>query len=380
MLDLVFVLEQTLGHAAHARNIGRVLDQHTDAVRSTVIPIAPQEMSGIVAQVPGLRTWSFQASSRARSAIAARMAAGPVDAVFIHTQVAALLAGSLMARVPTVVSLDATPLNFDSQGESYGHTRNNRAMEALKLRWNRSVYRRAAALVTWCRWAADSLERDYGIARERVSVIHPGVDVARFRPADRPRSTGAIRILFVGGDFARKGGPDLLQAIRRLGPRAELHVVTASAVEVPSGMNVHVHRGLAPQSPEIVGLYRSADIFVLPSRGDCFPQAVAEGLAAGLPVVATAVGAIPEMVHEGENGFLVPPRDPRRLGEAIESLVYSHETRRRMGSRSRQLAEREHDADANNRMILALLARLANRRGKEFAEPPEMERAARAAL
>lgn len=380
MLELTFVLEQTLGHAAHSRNIRRMLEQHADTVRSTVIPIAPAPVHSLVGRVPGLRTWSFQASHRARSAIRAQMASGRVDAVFIHTQVAALLAGSCMARVPTVVSLDATPLNFDSQGESYGHTRNNGPIEAAKLRWNRSIFHRAAALVTWCVWAAESLERDYGVAPEKVTVIHPGVDVARFRPADSPRRSGPVRILFVGGDFDRKGGPDLLEAMRRLGPRAELHAVTGSAVEVPSGINVHVHRGLAPQSPEIVSLYRDADLFVLPSRGDCFPQAVAEALAAGLPVVATTVGAIPEMVREGENGLLVPPRDPRRLGEAIEGLVASGHTRRRMGLQSRLLAEREHDADANNNVILALLTRLARKRDPELAEPQEMERAARAAL
>ncbi len=363
MHELVFVLEQTLGHVAHARNIRRALDRHADTVHSTVIPLEYMRSSGLTAHIPGMRTWSFAASMQARSALARRLAAGRVSAVFIHTQVAALLAGPIMQRVPTVVSLDATPRNFDSQGTSYGHSADGRAIEAIKLRLNQSVFRRASALVTWCQWAADSLVADYGVPAEKISVIHPGVDVNLFRPRDKRPDRGAVRILFVGGDFPRKGGQDLLQAMARLGPNVELDVVTGSAVEVPPGMVCRVHRGLSPQSPEIVELYRDADIFVLPSRGDCFPQVVAEGLAAGLPVVASTVGAIPEIVRDGVNGYLVPPADPRALGTALEALVRSPATRLRMGLSGRRSAEEKHDAGANNLRIIELLISVSEQPG-----------------
>lgn len=367
MRDFVFVLEQTLGHVAHARNIRRALDQHTGTVRSTVIPIDYHRAAGLMARIPGLRTWTFDSSRQARVALIRRTKMGHVDAVFIHTQVAAMLAGSVMRKFPTVVSLDATPLNFDSQGGSYGHARSWPAAEAIKLRWNQSVFRRAAALVTWCRWAADSLVDDYDVPPEKISIIHPGVDINLFRPRVSGDVRDGVRILFVGGDFARKGGNDLLEAMRRLGPSAELDVVTGSPVEPPPGVVCRVHRGVSPQSPEIVRLYRDADIFVLPSRGDCFPQAVAEGLASGLPIVASRIGAIPEMVQEGVNGCLVAPGDPRALGSVLESLVDSNAIRRRMGVASRSLAEREHDADANNRQIIDLMTALAPRKDPEPA-------------
>ena len=351
------MLEQTLGHVAHARNIKRALAQRSGSISSTVIPIEYRASQGVAAHIPVLRTWTFEASRQARTSLVRRMRDGDVAAVFIHTQVAALLAGSLMRRVPTVVSLDATPRNFDAQGLSYGHSRNGRAVEAIKLRLNQSVFRRAAALVSWCQWAADSLVADYGIPEEKVSVIHPGVDVSLFRPREAS-SQDPIRIVFVGGDFERKGGTDLLQAMIRLGSRAELDVVTGSQVDVPPGVVCRVHRGLGPQSPEIVELYRRADIFALPSRGDCFPQAVAEGLASGLPIVASRVGAIPEMVRDGLNGYLVPARDPRALSVALESLVSSHARRREMGALSRRIAEQEHDADANNGRIIELLLKV----------------------
>jgi glycosyltransferase involved in cell wall biosynthesis len=366
LLDFVFVLEQTLGHVAHARNIRRALDQHQGSVRSTVIPIHYHPATGLKARIPGLRTWTFDASRQARSALARRMRSGPVDAVFIHTQVAALLAGSLMHRVPTVVSLDATPANFDSQGGPYGHSRGWPAVEAAKLRWNQSVFGRAAALVTWCRWAADSLMAAYGVPDEKISIIHPGVDIKLFSPKEHDGLKEAVRILFVGGDFERKGGADLLQAMKRLGTKAELDVVTGSPVEPPPGLVCRVHRGLSPQSPELVRLYREADIFALPSRGDCFPQAVAEGLASGLAIVASRTGGIPEMVRDGVNGCLVPPGDPRALGRALESLVDSRSVRHQMSLKSRLVAEQEHDADANNHRIIELMVTVAAARATEL--------------
>lgn len=380
MLEAVFVLEQTLGHAAHSRNLQRILQESSGSVHATVIEVAPKPLGRLAARTPGVRTWSFQAGLQTRSAVADRIRRGPVDALFIHTQVAAMLAGSLLDRVPTVVSLDATPINFDSQGAAYGHVRGGPIAEAIKLRWNRSVYARAAALVTWCGWAADSLVRDYGVPAQKVTVIHPGVDVGRFRPGERPSESRKPRVLFVGGDFERKGGFELIDAARVLGDGVEVDLVTSSDVHLPTDLPVRIHRGLAPQSPGLVELYRRADVFALPSRGDCFPQAVAEALASELPVVATDVGAIPEMVIDGYNGLLVPPRDPRHLAGALKSLIDSPGLRGEMGRRSRALAEREHDADSNNRRILDLMAGVRNHSSADLGGAAEMERAARAAL
>ncbi len=360
MRNFAFVLEQTLGHVAHSRNIERALAQERE-IDATVIRLEFRRASGL-GQLPGLRTWSFQASLSARRALKRRLRRGPVEAVFIHTQVAALLSAEVMRAVPTVVSLDATPLNFDQEGEAYGHRRGGHLVESLKLRLNQRALKQAAALVAWCRWTASSLVADYGIPESRIRVIPPGVDTGLFRPAERRRA-GHVRVLFVGGDFERKGGRDLLEAFRRLGHgyTAELDVVTGGAVTgIPAGLSCRVHRGLAPQSPELVRLYHEADVFALPSRGDCMPQAVAEALASGLPILATGVGAIPEMVAQDVNGFLVAPGDVRALAIALEGLVGSPQTRADFGRRSRLVAEQAHDADRNNRAVFAMMAQLAD--------------------
>ena len=107
----VFVLEQTLGQVAHTRNIERALAEEP-SIDSTVIHLRYGEPEGLRGRLPGLRTWTFNASLQARSALRCRLREGPVDAAFIHTQVAAVLASRLMGSVPTIVSLDATPINF----------------------------------------------------------------------------------------------------------------------------------------------------------------------------------------------------------------------------------------------------------------------------
>src|ERR1700680_1189686 len=340
-----FVLEQTLGHAAHSLNIERAL-QHEPDIHPTVIRVDFSDPAGLQ-RLPGLRTWSWRASRTARNALRKRLCEGPLDAIFIHTQVASLLATEIMKSVPTVVSLDATPSLFDREGGAYGHRRNPEVIEMIKRRLNVRAFTGAARLITWCRLAADSLVADYGLPLDKIDVIPPGVNLNLFRPSQATKGSGAVRILFVGGQFERKGGPDLLEAARSLGDNGEIAIVTGTETPtLPPSVRAQVHRGLKPQSAELVALYRAADVFVLPSRGDCMPQAVIEAIACGLPVVATRVGAIPEMVTDGVNGYLVPAREPRALAGALGALVSDANRRLRMGRYSRVLAQHEDDADS----------------------------------
>src|SRR5215813_6654230 len=111
-----FVLEQTLGHVAHTANLERALAA-TEWVDGAVLKL-PYEPRNRLQALPGLRNWSLRASLMGRAALRRRLRQGPLDAAFIHTQVAALLSTGVMRSVATVVSLDATPLNFDSVGEA----------------------------------------------------------------------------------------------------------------------------------------------------------------------------------------------------------------------------------------------------------------------
>lgn len=348
MPEYAFVLEDSLGHGTHALNLRRSFEG-VDGI--TVIDIKNRPPDGLAA-LPGLRNWSLRASREARRSLRRRLAAGPLDGIFIHTQVASLLSVHHMRQVPTVISMDATPANLDDQGEAYGHRRGPAAAERIKWLVNRRALLAARRLVTWSAWAKRSLIADYGISEERVEVIHPGVDLRLFRPAAR-KPARRPRLLFVGADFERKGGPELLRALDLLPAAVEVDVVTRMPVAPRPGLRVHLD--VAPRSPELVRLYQRADIFVLPTRGECFAQVIPEAMACGLPVVATPVAAIPEMVEPEHNGLLVPPRSPEALAAALARLAADPLLRSRFGAASLALARSQHDAGFNAGRLLSLM-------------------------
>jgi glycosyltransferase involved in cell wall biosynthesis len=123
---------------------------------------------------------------------------------------------------------------------------------------------------------------------------------------------------------------------------------------------VRVHRGLTANSAPLRELYARADLFVFPTRADCLPIAVMEAMAAGLPVIATGVGALREEVEEGVNGLIVPPGDPGAIVKAVHSLASDPLRCHAMSLASRQLAEERFDAARNYGAILYLMKTISN--------------------
>jgi len=265
------------------------------------------------------------------------------DAIHFHTQAAAWASLGRMRRTPSIVSIDITQ-RLAMLEAPRGLARRDYAPNAA---WDRRVFRAAAAIVATSRWAADDLALDLPECAGRVHVMpYPvpleGFDAAwgeerRVRPAQAP-----VRVLFVGGDFGRKGGAELLAAWRaaELGGRARLTLVTESPLgeaALPAG--VEVRRGVRAYTPEWFALWREADVFALPTRGEAFGMVFQEAAAAGLPSIGTAINAIPEIVVDGESGILVPPGDVPALAEALTALVTSPEKRSAMGAAARRHIE-----------------------------------------
>jgi glycosyltransferase involved in cell wall biosynthesis len=352
-----FVMEQQLGHGTHYRNLLRYVQQ--DASVAPVWMPLPFEPSGLLRSLPLVRSnWSARASLLARRAVERARKQSRLDALFFHTQVTTLLAGPLMRRLPTIISLDATPINYDSVGTLYGH-QSGGPLEGLKFRANVHAFSLAAGFVTWCQWARESLINDYGVAPEKITVIPPGVDLSLW-PSRPPRREASgteqrlLKLLFVGGDFKRKGGEVLLECFKRsFQDRCELHLVTQEAV--PPGPNLFVYNGVKPNSETLTRLFAEADIFVFPTLADCAPVAVTEALAASLPVISTRVGAIPEAVQDGKTGLLVDPGNLEQLHQALDYLLDHAEQRREMGVLGRRLVEQDYDAAKNCQRLLSVI-------------------------
>ncbi len=179
-----------------------------------------------------------------------------------------------------------------------------------------------------------------------------------------------MRILFVGGDLERKGGLVLLDAFRRLrgdgggdhtgAGSIDLHLDLVTQTHVPTEPGVAVHHGLRANSQPLKDLYHAADIFCLPTMGDCLPMVLSEAGAAGLPLVSTAVGAIGEIVRDEETGLLVPVADADALERALRRLVADAALRRHLGAGAHALVHAQFDAETNAHALLQLLRRVAS--------------------
>lgn len=371
MFNFGFAVEHMLGHVTHYQNFRHWVTEDP-SVHPIWLPIEGGKKD-IWEHMPVVRAnWSLQSSLRARDAIQAALHAQPLDALFLHTQTLALFALPIMQRIPTIISTDATPLNYDSVGEAYGHKRGGISLiERQKFLWNRKAYHAADALVAFCDWAKDSLVVDYGIAPDKVSVIPPGIDLAQWNFGNKTTvnidaTQNPMRLLFVGGDFVRKGGLTLIEAFHKgLAQDCTLDIVTKDLKierDLAGVEGVRVHCGLTSNSPLLKELYAKADVFVFPTQADCLPIAVMEAMAAGLPVIATDVGALSEEVENGVNGFIVPPGDAGAVVAAVHTLVEDQSRRHTMAIASRCLAEERFDGRRNYNKILTLMKCLTEQR------------------
>ena len=358
---VAFILEQTLGHVTHADNLRNLLPRDP-RIHAELCPI-PYDVHGWVSHLPGYSNWTVRAGIRARRAIRSVTAEHDVRALFIHTQVPSILAKRWVRRVPTIVSIDATPLQYDQFGSHYAHERSSQRVERIKWRLNCSVFAAAAHIVSWSEWSKASLVADYGVPAGKITVVAPGVDTAKWsRPSTPPANGPPVKILFVGGDLERKGGSHLVEAVRRIreaaasqsiGATVELHLVTGA--DLPSQPGVFVHHGLRPNSPELIGLYHEADIFCLPTLGDCLPMVLSEAGAARLPLVATNVGALPEIVQDGRTGLIVEPGSVDGLIRTLSRLIDDPDLRRKMGHNAAALVADQFDAAKNSTQIVDVI-------------------------
>ncbi len=348
-------MEQTLGHVTHAKNLLQWIEKDPDVI-PTWIPVS-FHIKDRWDKVPLVKSnWTVRASIRAREQVRAALRSTKLDGLFFHTSVTALFARQLMANIPTVVSMDATPLNFDSIGSSYDHRPSAfTPVESLKNMLNRRMFSRARRLITWNQWGKDSLVKDYGVDANKVVVIPPGVDLDKWKTIRGTEPQRPVRLLFVGGDFRRKGGDTLLKAFRdSLMRNCELDIVTREQVDTQGLAGVRVHHGLGPNAPELMALYARADIFTFPTLADATPLAIMEAMASSLPIITTAVGALREQVEDGVNGFLIPPGDANALAGATLRLVSNPELRLQMSAAARQVADQKFNARTNYQQVLAV--------------------------
>ncbi|WP_330181317.1 glycosyltransferase [Nocardia sp. NBC_01503] len=218
---------------------------------------------------------------------------------------------------------------------------------------DRILDRRTSAYFGVARAQIRYLADDLGYPESKVKVIYNGVDPSAFEIAD---DRGAVTELGIGADDLVVG---IIAALRPEKDHATfLAAARIVAEKLPAAKFLIVGDGpmrgaiedraadlggrvvLAGNRPDIATLLRAMDVFVLSSYSvECFPMALLEAMAAARPAVCTAVGGVPEMIADGETGYLVPPRDPEELARRLIEVLSDTPARRRMGLAARDRVE-----------------------------------------
>jgi hypothetical protein len=170
-----FIIEQALGHITHTQNLQRNVPRDPDV--QPFWGLVPWETQGLAGRIPVYKSnWTVRAGLRARQAVAGITRQTHLDALFFHTQVPAVLSSNWVRRIPSVVSLDATPIQYDSLGQFYSHQQGSAWLEHLKWKLNRDCFRAARHIVAWSQWAKQGLVDAYEVPAEKVTVLPPGVN------------------------------------------------------------------------------------------------------------------------------------------------------------------------------------------------------------
>jgi glycosyltransferase involved in cell wall biosynthesis len=309
--------------------------------------IGPRDMLGLVELVRVIR--------RDRPAI-----------VHAHSSKAGVLArlAAALCRTPVIV--------FTAHGWAFKAEPGLRAR--LYLWADRLVARFTTAVV-----CVSETERREGLAAgtcrpDRTVVIRNGIELER--PRSRPQEPARPLLVSVGRLKAPKDFQTLLEALSLLGGVAFDTVIVGDGPDRAALEATAAHLGVndrvtfAGTRDDVEALLASSSCFVLSTTSEGLPISILEAMAAGLPVVASRVGGVPELVEDGVTGLTVPPRNPAALAEALRGLLADAGLRERLGAAGRLRAERAFSLAAFRRAHLDLYRELTAERG-----PSERSRA-----
>jgi starch synthase len=305
----------------------------------------------------------------ARRIKACERSGGRFDVLHFHTQATAYFSLKRMRSVPSVVSIDCTQ-GLARQEASSRIARSTYLPNSIH---DGFVFRAATAIISISRWAADAVAREYPDCADKIQVLAYPVRLENFDARwveDRfsrfaEESPSPVRVLFMGGDFIRKGGADLLAAWKAgdFAKRARLELVTdwpLAQSKLPEG--VSVTRGINAFTPAWRELWRRADLFVMPTRGEAFGMVYQEAAAAGLPSIGTRINAVPEIIEDGVTGLLIAPGNVAELVKSLDSLINSAKLRREMGAAARRRIEARGCPESYAKKLTSLLKQVAGKR------------------
>jgi len=247
----------------------------------------------------------------------------------------------------------------------------------VQIAMQRAAYACAHTIVANADAVAARLRRE-GVARSRITVVPNGLDLSAFSPRVLP--SALRRVAMVANLRPGKGHDTLVEAstilLRRF-PDAHFDLVgdgseRARLEEMMASRGVGGAFTFAGHVENVAQRLHQADVFTLPSESEAFPNAVLEAMASGLPVVASDVGGIRELVQHGRSGLLVPPRNPLALADAIGRLMAAPLDARAFAANGRELVEARYSFDRMVASIEHLYEQELARRAPDLAVQSEL--------
>ena len=264
----------------------------------------------------------------------------------------------------------------------HGYTSTDRKMSVYN-RLDRWSLPKADRLVTVCRAFAQELFETTGVPLDSISVQHnairrqQSVSAADAESLRRRFGIGVSErvVLSVGRLSQEKAHIDLLAAFKELReskPEIPSKLVIVGDGSERAGLEA-VAKSLgckeqvifAGQVSDVRTFYATADVFVLPSHSEGSPNVLLEAMAANLPIVATAVGGVPEMVENNESALLVPPNDPPSIAGAIARLLTGKEFAHRLTTSAATLVDTRYTPGNYVRSVVEIYREVIDRRAKE---------------
>jgi len=353
-----FILNTTLGNMTRYLNL-RKYAERDEEVAFTWAPVSHYTPPEFPSRLRFLPEPLFLRARVIQQALPVMGHLDQFDAVMIHLFEADVLCvmRSYLRRMPLLISsTDEAPIVDRSSYPLYPNDLKKPVWrQQLRLAIDLWRVRHTDLFIPFSQWVADTLVQSCGAQSERVFPLHVGLDLDLWRGRPRPeRAAGQrLKILFVGGDFVRKGGALLVDVFNlHFRDTAELHLVTRQApVDLPP--HVYVHADLQPNDKRLTELYSQVDLLVVPTTADTGPLWVfLEAMAMALPVIGTDTGSNAELVRHGETGLIVKIGDGHSLAAGIKMLLSDPALRRRMGSMGRQLVETKFSSETNVPLIL----------------------------
>jgi len=306
--------------------------------------------------VPGSRGWDQHAYRYLKMFrwILTRWLRGPLpidrfDWVHVLTQgFAESVLDFPKSKTKWAVNLDATAAQASA---TYGYSAT--AMRPM-VAAERRIYEAADLVVCRNRWCSQSLREDHALPSSKVVVcrnsMHPPMAHRALYPQ---RVLGEkVRLVFVGNDFERKGGRELVRMHQQhFRGKAELHIYSRRVWPIHGLRDVFFH-GSTSRESLISEILPTMDVFVLPTSYDMHPWALLEAASVGLPIVSTAFAGIPEIVQHGGTGFLYGPGDWQGVQGGLRTLIEDPELRWRMGAAAREHVRENYDPDIAFRGLL----------------------------